>query len=73
MLVLLIKRLKKTNIDDIYICTSNHASDDIMEDIAIQNGIKVYRGSPDEVIERMVSVAKITEADILLRITGIIP
>ena len=39
---------------------SNHASDDIMEDIAIQNGINVYRGSPDEVIERMVSVAKIT-------------
>ena len=70
MLVLLIKRLKKTNIDDIYICTSNHSSDDIMEDIASQNGINVYRGSPDEVIERMVSVAKITKADILLRITG---
>ena len=41
-----------------------------MEDIASQNGINVYRGSPDEVIERMVSVAKITKADILLRITG---
>ena len=67
---LLIKRLQSLNLDYIYLCTSSEPVDDIMEDIAIHHGIDIYRGSPDEVIERMVSVSRITKADILLRITG---
>lgn len=71
MLSLLIKRLQSVEeLDEIYICTSRDPVDDIMEDIAEQHKVKIYRGSPDKVIERMIAVAEITNADVLLRITG---
>jgi len=71
MLDFMIKRLKQVpSIDEVFICTSHEAVDEIMEDIALRNGIRVYRGSPDNVIERMLSVGQLTDADILLRITG---
>ena len=41
-----------------------------MEDIAIQHGINIYRGSADSVIDRMINVLNITDADALIRITG---
>ena len=71
LLDFLITRFKfSRQIDDIYICTSTEAVDDILEDVAKRNGIKIYRGSPDEVIERMISVATLTNADNVIRITG---
>src|SRR5690554_3463171 len=67
----LIRRLKSVKeLDSIYICTSNEKVDDIMEDIGKNEGIEVYRGSPDKVIERMIEVGRITNADILIRITA---
>lgn len=56
--------------ENIYICTSVEQVDDILEDVAVRNGIKIYRGSADNVLERMTSVGKIENADILIRITG---
>jgi spore coat polysaccharide biosynthesis protein SpsF len=71
MLDFMIQRLKSVSvIDEIYICTSYEAVDEIMEDIALRHQIKVYRGSPENVIDRMLAVAKMTDAEILLRITG---
>ncbi|HEY9049474.1 MAG TPA: hypothetical protein VIN08_26430 [Ohtaekwangia sp.] len=71
MLDFMIKRLKSvSSIDEVFICTSHEAVDDIMEDIAARNNVKVYRGSPDNVIERMLAVGDITDAELLLRITG---
>lgn len=71
MIDFLIKRVKKVEcIDEIYLCTSTEDVDDILEDIAIRNEIKLYRGSPDAVIERMISVGDLESADIVLRITG---
>lgn len=71
MIEFIIKRLKQVKkIDEIYICTSVEPADDIMEDIAANTGIKLYRGSPDKVIERMLDVADKENADIVLRITG---
>lgn len=67
----LIERAKRnTSIDEIYLCTSTEAVDDVFEDIALRNNIKLYRGSPDAVIERMIAVGKIEDADVVLRITG---
>lgn len=67
----LINRLKRVeSIDEIFICTSNENVDEILEDVAKRNDINIYRGSPDQVIERMLSVGRLTSADILLRITG---
>lgn len=71
MLDFIIQRLKLVeNIDEIYICTSFEAVDDILEDVAAKNCVKVYRGSPDRVIERLVSVGEISQADNIIRITG---
>lgn len=71
MLDFMITRLKTVEeIDEIYLCTSSESPDDILEDVAAKNGIKIYRGSASEVIERMLSVAKITKADNVIRITG---
>jgi spore coat polysaccharide biosynthesis protein SpsF len=71
LLDFLISRIKLSqNVDEIYLCTSYEEVDDILEDVAIKNNIKIYRGDPNNIIERMLSVAKIENADILLRITG---
>lgn len=71
MLDFLIQRIKLCkNVDEIYICTSDDPVDDIMEDIAMINEVKVYRGSKNKVISRMIDVGKMTKADNLIRITG---
>lgn len=71
MLDFLIKRIKTVkSIDEIYLCTSDELVDDILEDVALKNNIKLYRGSADGVIERIIGVSEIENADILLRITG---
>lgn len=71
MLDFMLQRLKLVkNIDDIYICTSREAMDDILEDVAVRNKVKVYRGSPDAVIERLIAVGELEEANNVIRITG---
>lgn len=71
MLDFLIQYVKTQKvIDEVYLCTSKESVDDILEDVALRNNIKIYRGSPDEVIERMLTVGAIENADVLIRITG---
>ena len=71
MLDFMIQRLKLVdNVDEIYICTSHEPVDDILEDVAIRNDVKIYRGSPDAVIERLIAVGNIENADNVIRITG---
>lgn len=71
MLDFILQRLKKVkNIDAVYICTSHEKVDDILEDVAKKNGVEIYRGSPDAVIERLISVGEIEKADNVIRITG---
>lgn len=71
MLDFMIQRLKVVkNIDEIYICTSNEAVDEILVDVANKNKVKIYRGSPDAVIERLISVGDLEAADNVIRITG---
>lgn len=71
MIEFLIDRIKTiSSVDEIYICTSKESVDDIFEDIVIRTGVKIYRGSSDAVIERMIEVGNIEKADFVLRITG---
>ena len=71
MIDFLIQRIKSVDkIDEIYLCTSEEAVDDILADVVSRNGIKLYRGSADAVIERMLAVGDIEKADVLIRITG---
>ena len=67
----IIDRLKKAkNLDLIYMCTSIDKEDEILLEIAEKNGIKAYAGSREKVIDRMLKVAEIENADYLFRITG---
>lgn len=71
MLDFLIQNVKtQKEIDEVYLCTSREMVDDILEDVAARNEVKIYRGSPDQVIERMLSVGKKEDAGLLIRITG---
>ena len=71
MLEFIIARMRLASlVDEVYVCTSVTAEDDVFEDLAEKAGVGIYRGSPDEVIERMVEVGKISNADNLIRITG---
>ena len=67
----LIQRIQATKlVDEIYLCTSRESSDDILDDVAIRNGIKIYRGSADLVIERLQAVREISSPEYLIRLTG---
>jgi spore coat polysaccharide biosynthesis protein SpsF len=71
MIDFLISRIKAVKeIDETYLCTSTESADDILEDVAFRNHIKIYRGSAEMVIERMLAVGEMENADVLLRITG---
>jgi len=71
MLDYIISRLKLIDsIDEIYVCTSTNAVDDILIDVATKNEVNYYRGSEDAVIERMIAVGDLTQATNVIRITG---
>lgn len=56
--------------DKVYLCTSIDEEDKILLEIARENGIEAYAGSRDSVIDRMLDVAEMENADNLLRVTG---
>ena len=58
MILNLYNRIKKSKlIDKIIICTSNEPSDDPLEVIANNNNALIFRGSLDNIMERIVSCA----------------
>jgi spore coat polysaccharide biosynthesis protein SpsF len=70
----MIDRLKLNNlIDEIIICTSTNPQDDVLEQIAIEEGIKVFRGSEDDVIQRLYDASVLYELDYALNITADCP
>ena len=67
----LICRIKKSLlVDNIYLCTSYNPADKVLVEIAERNGIAAYTGSENSVIDRMLDVARIEDANNLVRITG---
>ncbi len=71
MIEIIIRRLKKCReVDSIYVCTSTEPDDRVLLEIAAAQEIKSYAGSPEAVIERMLSVAEMEGSDNLVRITG---
>ena len=58
MIINLINRITKSKyLDKIIICTSNESTDDPLEYIANEFNIKIYRGSLDNIMERIVMCA----------------
>lgn len=57
-------------IDEIVIATTTNLNDDRIESWAIENEVKVFRGSEEDVLARYYEAAKFCEADIIVRITA---
>ncbi len=67
----IIKKIKRSkHVDEIYLCTSIDKEDEILIEIASKNNIKSFAGSRESIIDRMLEVAKIENADNVIRITG---
>ena len=66
-----VKRCK--NIDDIIIATTSNPEDTKLYNYCINNKIKCYRGSENNVVERYYQTALISNADIIIRCTGDCP
>ena len=68
----LIDNLKKISSENIEVvmCTTKEPEDDVLQEIAASNSIKCVRGSVLSVSDRMLEAADLTNADIVVRVTG---
>jgi spore coat polysaccharide biosynthesis protein SpsF len=74
MLERLVERLKQAKmLDGIVIATTIDSSDDAIETLASQLGVGCFRGSMDDVLERVLRAAQSVQADVIVEITGDCP
>jgi len=70
----LIERVKRSRfINQIVIATTTDSGDDITEYFCRQNAIGCYRGSNDDVLDRVLGAAKANKADLIVELTGDCP
>jgi len=55
---------------DVIWCTSKNKQDDELEDLAIKNDIKIFRGSEKDVMSRFIEVGDNYKAKNIVRVTG---
>lgn len=69
-----IERLSRARmIDELVVATSWEASDDELVAYVENLGIKVFRGSRDDVLERFIEVLKVCKPDVVVRLTADCP
>ncbi len=74
MLELMIERVKCCNqIDDIVVATSTNKKDDVIEELTSKLHVNCFRGSEDDVLDRVLHAAKMVKADIILELWGDCP
>jgi spore coat polysaccharide biosynthesis protein SpsF len=74
MLWYLIERLKKVSgIHEVVLATTTNASDDALVRFAKDEGISYYRGSEENVMQRVIDAAASVNADVLVEITADCP
>ncbi len=74
MLEHLVNRLKTTKyIDKIVLATTTKATDDILIEEAKKLNIAFFRGSENNVMDRVIKAAKSVKADVVVEITGDCP
>ena len=70
-LELLIERLSHAKlIDKIVIATTTNRTDDVVEELAHRLGVGCYRGSDDDVLDRVLKAAQANDTDIIVELTG---
>lgn len=74
MMELMIERVKRSEtINEIIIATTTNKTDDPLEDLARQLGVKIYRGSENDVVQRVVDAHRSVGSEIIVQLTGDCP
>jgi len=74
MLELLIERLKRAqSLDEIVVATTKNPADNVIEELAHRIGVNCFRGSEEDVLERVLRAAMAAKADLIVEITGDCP
>jgi spore coat polysaccharide biosynthesis protein SpsF len=64
----ILERVKKcTMLDDIVLATSDQPGDDVLEELARNQGVSAFRGSEDDLLDRYYQAAKAFNADVIVR------
>jgi spore coat polysaccharide biosynthesis protein SpsF len=67
----LVRRLRRcANVDDIVLATTDRPGDDALEAWARHEDVAVYRGSEDDVLQRVVNAQRMMASDIVVEVTG---
>jgi spore coat polysaccharide biosynthesis protein SpsF len=74
MLLIQLHRLEKSKrINEIVVATTINRTDDPIDNIAKQFGLKSFRGSEKDVLSRFVGAARYANADVVVRLTADCP
>jgi len=74
MLWHLVRRVQEAkSIDDVIVATTFNKEDDILERFAVDNDLRVYRGSENDIVDRIFNAGKENDADIVVRVWGDCP
>ena len=74
LLQLLVERLQRAStIDLIVVATTTNSTDDVVEDLARELGVSWYRGSEDDVLDRVLRAARSVSASTIVEVTGDCP
>ncbi len=74
MLELMIERLRRVpSLDGIVVATTTNATDDPVEALARRLGVGVWRGSEDDVLQRVLDAARHHQIDVIVETTGDCP
>jgi spore coat polysaccharide biosynthesis protein SpsF len=69
-----VQRVRKADtVDEVIVATSTKTADDIVARYADRAGVTVFRGSEDDVLDRMFSAATAANAETVVRISGDCP
>ncbi len=73
-IVWMLRRLKLAPIlSEIVLCTSTHPQDDELVQVVEKEGVKVFRGSEEDVIQRLYDAAQIYKLDYVINMTADCP
>lgn len=61
------------HIEKIIICTSTNSQDDLLEEVALSQGVYCYRGSEDDVLQRLLGAANEHKLDHFANMTADLP
>lgn len=73
-LELLVERLRQSRLlDGVVIATTTNATDDVLEALAARLGVGCFRGSEEDVLDRVLKAAQATGTEVIVEVTGDCP